>query len=381
MNPFRKSSYRLGIVKGGQLGKMMLQALSDWNVRTAVMDPDPDAPCRTLCDTFVLGDPLDAEALYRFGRGLDALTLEFENVNVEALERLAKEGVRVCPPPAALRIVQDKGLQKLFYAERGIPTSPFALVDGRREASGHTGLYPAFLKKRRSGYDGRGVMRLEDPAEALSRGFEGPCVLEKAADYRAEISVIVARTASGQKACFPPVELEFHPTKHLVEFLLAPARLEEAVLSRARELAERLSDELEIVGLLAVEMFVMKDGAVWVNEIAPRPHNSGHHTIEANRTSQFAQHLRAVLDLPLGPAEALLPAVMVNLLGEEGHEGEARYTGLEEALALPGVYPHLYGKRYTAPFRKMGHITITDTDLSRARRVAGLVRDKVRVLA
>lgn len=381
MNPFRKSSYRLGIVKGGQLGKMMIQALADWNVRTAVLDPDPDAPCRSLADSFVLGDPLDPEALYRFGRELDALTLEFENVSVEALERLAREGVRICPPPEALRIVQDKGLQKLFYAERGIPTAPFVLTATCREAAEHRDLFPAFQKKRRSGYDGRGVIRLDSPADATTKGFEGPCVLEKAADYRMEISVIVARTSSGQKAVFPAVELEFHPTKHLVEYLVAPARLDEATQRTAQLLAERLADELKIVGVLAVEMFVMKDGAVWVNEIAPRPHNSGHHTIEANRTSQFAQHLRAVLDLPLGPCDALMPAVMVNLLGEDGYEGQARYTGLEEALALPGVYPHLYGKRFTAPFRKMGHITITDPDPARAHRLAGLVRDKVRVLA
>ncbi|MCU0352126.1 MAG: 5-(carboxyamino)imidazole ribonucleotide synthase [Cytophagales bacterium] len=377
MNPFG-SQFKLGILGGGQLGRMMIQAAVDLNTHICVMDGDADAPCRHLAHEFVHGSLSDFEAVYRFGKTVDVLTIEIEHVNVDALDQLQAEGVKVYPQPGVIRVIQDKREQKQFYQKHGIPTADFILTDNANAVAAHVGFFPAFQKLGKHGYDGRGVQRMVTAAD-LPKAFAEPSLLEKAVDFEKEIAVIVARTVGGDMSTFPVVELVFHPVHNLVEYLFAPANIPVAIEQEARRVACLVAEKLGIVGLLAVEMFLTKDGQVLVNESAPRPHNSGHHTIRANHTSQFEQHLRAILGLPLGSTDTLSLAAMVNLLGEPGHSGEAYYEGMNQVLQTPGVYPHLYGKRFTKPFRKMGHVTILDNDFDSLRRKVTMVQQTLKV--
>jgi 5-(carboxyamino)imidazole ribonucleotide synthase len=365
---------------GGQLGRMLIQECINLNVSVAVLDPDPNAPCKNLVDEFVQGDFNDYQTVYAFGRNKDLLTIEIEHVNLEALYQLEKESVKIYPQPAVLEIVKDKGLQKQFYADHGIPTAPFYLVNNREEVKKHVNEFPFMQKLRKGGYDGKGVYPLREEKQ-IAEGFDAPSVLEKFVDFDREISVIVARNEKGEIAHFPMVDMDFNKEANLVEFLFSPSELDPNIQDRAVDIARSIIGKLQMVGLLAVEMFVTKTGEVLVNEIAPRPHNSGHHTIEANRTSQYAQHLRAILGLPLGNTDIIYPAVMVNLLGQPGYEGNAVYEKLNDVLNLPGTYVHLYGKKTTKPFRKMGHVTIVNKNMDQAKRQAQLVRQLLRVIS
>lgn len=359
---------------------MLIQAATDWNLDMHIMDPNPEAPCVDTASTFVVGDLTDYEAVYAFGKGKDVLTIEIENVNVEALEALEREGVTVYPQPRVIRTIQDKRLQKQFYEAHQIPSAPFILTDDAAAAQAHADFLPAFHKLGTGGYDGRGVVNLRSVAD-LHKAFDAPSLLEKAVDIEKEIAVIVARNPSGEVVAFPPVELVFDPELNLVDYLLSPAQIPAEVAEEAVAIAQRVIRDLDMIGLLAVELFYSKSGEVLVNEVAPRPHNSGHHSIEANVTSQFQQHLRAILDLPLGDTSVRCPGAMVNILGADGHTGAARYEGLAELLGTSGVYVHLYGKAVTKPGRKMGHFTLIDDSVEALRDKVDRLKGVLRVVA
>jgi 5-(carboxyamino)imidazole ribonucleotide synthase len=354
-------SLRIGVLGGGQLGRMMIQSAIDLDMRIEVMDPSDEAPCKSLTHRFVKGNLNDADAVYAFGKDLDVITIEIEHVSVEGLRRLEDSGVRVIPKPNHIALIQDKGLQKRFFAENDIPTADFILVgkDGDLSKMG----FPIVQKLRVGGYDGRGVQILKNDTDVLQRGFSEACVLEKAVDIDKELGVIVARNSSGETAIYPVTESIFDPNANLVSSLLSPAQIDDSLTQKAKDLALNVVEAMEFEGLMAVELFLNTEGNLFVNEVAPRTHNSGHHTIEANRTSQFAQHLRAVTDLPLGDVSLLHNASgMINLLGSSDAAGAPVYERLAEALELPGIHPHLYGKSQVKPFRKMGHVTITGSN-------------------
>jgi 5-(carboxyamino)imidazole ribonucleotide synthase len=366
---FYSDNFRLGILGGGQLGRMLLQEAANYDVRSAVLDPSADAPCASICHEFTRGSFQDYDTVLAFGRGKDVITIEIEHVNTQALEELENEGVQVFPRPSFLRMVQDKGLQKEFYTKNNIPTAPYRLIDSLTQLEGANNEFPFVLKSRTGGYDGKGV-RVIKSADDLSDVFEGPCVVEEMIPFVKELSIIIARNKQGETRVFPLVEMEFNPQANLVEFLFSPAHVSSEIEIEARNIALKIVESSDFVGLLAVELFLTRDGSLLVNEMAPRPHNSGHHTIEACTTSQYEQHLRAILSLPLGATHLIQPAVMVNLLGAPGHDGPVYYKGLIEALEKPGVHIHIYGKPHTKPFRKMGHVTVTDSDLAAAQQRA-----------
>lgn len=370
----------LGILGGGQLGRMLIQAGLDFNLTILVLDPDENAPCRNLCEEFVCGDFKDFDTVYSFGKRCTHVTIEIEHVNVDALFELEKEGVQVYPTPASLRTIQDKGLQKEFFRAQSIPTADFRLLADATALEENLDFLPAFQKLRRGGYDGNGVVRLNS-ADDLEKAFQAPTVLEKLVPFEKEISVICARNTHGQVKAFPVVEQVMHPAHNLVDYLLAPAQISYKLQRMAIEIATHVTTSLNIVGLLAVEMFVTQDSQILVNEVAPRPHNSGHHTMKANATSQFEQHLRAILGLPLGDTEPHCPAVLVNLLGEAGHSGEAVYEGLDNILQEPGVHIHLYGKKFTRPHRKMGHLTVLAPTLDEVKSKADHLKNRLKIKA
>lgn len=378
--PFYNPAYRVGILGGGQLGRMLIQEAVNLNISISILDPDPSAPCKNLVGEFVCGSLNDYDTVMRFGADKDLLTIEIEHVNVDALEHLEKQGKKVYPQPHVLRMIQDKGEQKKFYQQNNIPTAPFYLVENRAGIALHGAEFPFFQKLRKGGYDGKGVTRLDDVNE-LSKAFDEPSVLEKLVPFKKEISVIVSRNENGEIAHFPVVECEFNPIANLVEFLFSPSDISSKTEHDAIRIAREIAECSGIVGLLAVEMFVLDDDTVLVNEIAPRPHNSGHHTIEANISSQYEQHLRAILNLPPGSTDIVRPAIMVNLLGEDGYTGDAVYKGLEDILRFPGVFVHLYGKKTTKPFRKMGHVTILADNISAARSLARKVQSTLKIIA
>ncbi len=371
---------KIGVLGGGQLGRMLIQAAVDYNLHIGVMDPNPEAPCRWLAHDFVVGSLTDYDAVMAFGKDKDVLTIEIENVNADALAALQAEGKRVYPDPATIKMIQDKRSQKQFFESYKIPTAPFVLVESKADVYRHMGRLPMVQKLAKAGYDGRGVQVLRD-AEQVEEAFDAPGLLEEFVPFEKEIAVIVARNLSGEVATFPVVEMVFHPVHNLVEYLFAPANISPVLATEADHIARQIVDDLKFVGLLAIEMFVTPDGKILVNEMAPRPHNSGHHTIRANATSQYEQHLRAILDLPLGATYGLSPAAMVNLLGEAGHTGPAIYEGIEQLLATPGVYPHIYGKAETKPHRKMGHVTILDADVNRLEHTVQQVKELVKVVS
>jgi len=371
---------RVGVLGGGQLGRMFIQKAIDFNIDVAVMDPDGHAPCSTICAGFQKGDFNNYDDVMRFGANCDVITVEIEHVNVDALEALERMGKKVFPQPRVLRIIQDKGLQKEFYRLNSIPTSEFRLVSNKNEITNFPEMFPVMQKLRTSGYDGRGVMPLNN-IDAVSSAFDEPSMIERKVDLEQEISVIVSRNAHGEVSHFPVVGMEFNPEANLVEFLFSPAQVDATIEQEAIRIARQVIEKLEMVGLLAVEMFISRKGELLVNEIAPRPHNSGHQTIEGNTVSQYEQHLRAILGLPPGDTSIVKPAVMVNLLGAKGHSGRAVYEGLEALMQIPGAYVHLYGKRDTKPFRKMGHVTVTASTIEEAKEMARKIKDLVRVVS
>ena len=369
----------LGVLGGGQLGRMLIQSAISYNQDIHILDPDPNAPCKDLAQQFTVGSLKDFDDVYVFGKDCDVITVEIEAVNTQALQKLADEGKKVYPQPHLLALIQDKRSQKQFYLDHGIPTAEFILTENKADVLANASFLPAVNKLGKEGYDGRGVQVLRTAAD-LDLAFDAPGLLEKLIDFDKEIAVTVARNARGEVIAYPAVECAFHPTANLVEFLFAPAAISPAIEQKAQAIAKDLILKLDLVGILAVELFVTRTGEVLVNEIAPRPHNSGHHTIEANFTSQFEQHLRAVMNWPLGNTALRCPAAMINLLGEPGHEGAVLVEGMDDALAEKGVYLHLYGKKNTKPFRKMGHVTLLGEDIqevkAKANRIKALIKIK-----
>lgn len=371
-------NFRLGILGGGQLGRMLIQSGIDFNIQFDVLDPDRNAPCQSLA-AFTVGKLTDYNTVLKFGDPCDLITIEIENVNTAALAELATRGKKVFPQPDIIELIQDKRTQKQFYQSHDIPTADFVLTENRSDVIAHKSLLPAVNKLGREGYDGRGVQVLRTE-EDLITSFDAPGLLERLIDFEKEISVIVARNSLGEISSYPAVEMVFHPEANLVEYLFSPAQVDETIARKADSIARKIIRELKMVGLLAVEMFVTRTGEVLVNEMAPRPHNSGHQTIEGNVTSQYEQHLRAILNLPLGDTTIIRPSAMVNLLGAEGYTGLARYDGLEKVLEVPGVHVHLYGKKFTRPFRKMGHVTILDVSVDSLKKKAKFVKDNLTVI-
>lgn len=384
MANYFSSNFTLGILGGGQLGKMMLYETRKFDIKTHVLDPSNEAPCRIACDQFELGDLLDYDTVYNFGKKVDVLTFEIEGVNIDALAALEAEGKKVFPSSETLKNIQDKGVQKQFYKEHRIPTSPFLVFDDKNalnEAIVRKELkYPFVWKSCTGGYDGKGVSIIRD-AESLIPLPNGSCIAEKLIPFKNELAVIVARNPSGEVRTYPVVEMEFHPVANQVEYVICPARIDPAVASKAREIAVKVSEAFKHVGLLAVEMFQTEEDEILINEVAPRPHNSGHYSIEASYTNQFEQQIRAVLDLPLGNTDSKVGGIMVNLTGAEGHTGEVQYENIENILKMEGVTPHIYGKKQTRPFRKMGHVTIVNEDISIARKIAEEVKNSIKVIS
>ncbi len=385
MNYF-SSDFKLGILGGGQLGKMMLYDTRKFDIQTYVLDPSDDAPCRISCDKFFQGSLLDFDTVYNFGKQVDVLTFEIELVNVDALEKLEQEGVKVFPSSKTLRIIQNKGKQKQFYKDNNLPTSDFQLFESldnlKSEILNPKSQFPIpfVWKSTEFGYDGNGVKVIRK-IEDLDGLPKGECIAEEMVNFKNELAVIVARNPSGEIKNYPVVEMEFHPEANQVEYVICPARIDEKVAQKAREIALKVSEKFQHVGLLAVEMFQTQDDEILINEVAPRPHNSGHYSIEASYTSQFEQHLRAILNLPLGNTDSKVAGVMVNLVGAEGYSGNVVYENIEKILALDGVIPHIYGKKQTRPFRKMGHVTITNQDIDKARQIAEEVKNTIRVIS
>jgi len=374
------SELKLGILGGGQLGRMLIQEAINYNLTTLVLDPDTDAPCKHIANYFECGSITDYDTVYNFGKKADVITIEIEKVNIEALEQLEKEGKLVFPQSRVIRLIQDKGVQKQFFKENDIPTAPFQLANTKDDMLNSHIPYPYMLKQRRDGYDGKGVMLISSAAD-LENAFDSHCLIEELVDFEKEIAVIVSRNSNGEVKTFPMVEMEFNAEANLVEFLISPSTYPEHIQDRAETIAKNIAAALNITGLLAVEMFITRDGQILVNELAPRPHNSGHHTIEGNYVSQFAQHLRSICNLPLGDTRSVSNAVMINLLGEKSHDGVAKYQGMEKVMALEGVYIHLYGKKYTKPFRKMGHVTIVDQNREAAIEKANYIKETLKVIS
>ena len=374
-----RQDLKVGILGGGQLGRMLIQSGIDLNIQFSILDPDAEAPCKQLAE-FIQGKLTHFDTVMHFGKSCDLITIEIENVSVEALKELVRQGKKVFPQPEVIELIQDKRTQKEFYRKNNIPTAEFILVDSKQDIKKHVAFLPAVSKLGKEGYDGRGVQIIRNEKD-FEKAFDAPSLLEKLIDFEKEISVIVARNENGEIVSYPAVEMVFHPEANLVEYLFSPAQISSAVSKEADQLARTIIQKLNMVGLLAVEMFVTKDDKILVNEVAPRPHNSGHQTIEANITSQYEQHLRAILNLPLGNTSSRQASAMVNLLGEEGYSGLAQYQGLEEILKLSGVHVHLYGKRNTKPFRKMGHVTIVGDDIESLKKKANFVKHTLKVIA
>jgi 5-(carboxyamino)imidazole ribonucleotide synthase len=371
---------KIAVVGGGQLGRMLQSKAYSYGLDLAFLDPDRYAPSSSISSWFYRGSLQDEELVYDLGKNRDIITIEIENINTNALKRLEKEGKKVFPQPHIIELIQDKGLQKQFFTDNNIATSPFYLVNGSHELKLFKDELPFMQKMRKGGYDGKGVVAIKSAAD-FEKGFQEPSVLEKFIDFKKELSVIVARNESGEVKCFPCVEQEFSAEANLVEFLFSPAIISKQVEQKAIEIAENIIIKLGMVGILAVEFFLTDDDQLLVNEIAPRPHNSGHQTIEGNTESQYGQLLRCLLNLPLGDTSIVKPSVMVNLLGEKGFEGEAIYEGMDEILGLKGVNVHLYGKKITKPFRKMGHVTILADTIEEAKELAVQVKKTIKVKA
>lgn len=376
------SNFKLGIIAGGQLGKMLALAASNWDVKTYILDPDENCPAATICTNFTKGKYTDFNEVYQFGKQVDMLTFDIENINIDALLKLKNEGLKIYPEPEALNIIRDKGLQKEFYLKHQIISPQFRLFESKEDIIEQMKAkkikLPFVQKLRTEGYDGKGVAVIKKATD-LDKLLEGKSIVEQMIDIKNEVSVIVARNRTGEIKCFPLVDMVFNQQANLVEQLICPANQEIKIEQKAKKIAEKIISKLEMTGILAVEFFIDTNNKIWVNEIAPRPHNSGHHTIESCITSQYEQHLRAILGFKLGSTAIKIPSVMINLLGEKGYEGKVKYEGLSECMAVEGVKIHIYGKKITKPFRKMGHITIIDKDILRAKIKAKKIRKTLKV--
>ncbi len=383
MNYF-SSDFKLGILGGGQLGKMLLTETRKFDIQTYILDPSAEAPSQFGATRFFQGDLMDFETVYRFGKKVDLLTIEIENVNLDALDQLEQEGLTVYPSPKTLRLIQNKGKQKDFYSEHTIPTAPYRRFTDTnsliQSVENKETTIPFVWKSAQFGYDGNGVKIIRTSAD-LTTLPDTECIAEQMIPFKNELAVIVSRTPSGSIKTYPVVEMEFHPEANQVEYVICPARIDESVAQKARAIALQVSEKFNHVGLLAVEMFQTEDDTILVNEVAPRPHNSGHYSIEASYTSQFEQHIRAILDLPLGNTDSKVAGIMVNLVGEEGYSGPVIYQNIEKILAIDGVTPHIYGKRETRPFRKMGHVTIVNENIDEARKTAEVVKNTIKVIS
>ncbi|MDI5950832.1 5-(carboxyamino)imidazole ribonucleotide synthase [Flavobacterium yafengii] len=383
MNYF-SSDFKLGILGGGQLGKMLLFDTRKFDIQTYVLDPSDEAPCKIACNQFFKGDLMDFETVYNFGKKVDVLTFEIELVNLEALLKLEEEGVKVFPSPKTLKLIQNKGIQKDFYIQHAIPTANYKRFENLKSLivdilDSKTKL-PFVWKCTEFGYDGNGVKVIRQISD-LDNLANVECIAEEMVPFKNELAVIVCRNPSGEIKTYPVVEMEFHPEANQVEYVICPARIDDKVAEKARAIALNVSEKFNHVGLLAVEMFQTEDDEILVNEVAPRPHNSGHYSIEASYTSQFENHLRAILNLPLGNTDSKVAGIMVNLSGEEGYSGDVVYQNIEKILGWNGVTPHIYGKKQTRPFRKMGHVTIINQDINEARRIAEDVKNTIRVIS
>jgi len=383
MNYF-SSDFILGILGGGQLGKMLLTDTRKFDIQTYVLDPSDEAPCKISSNKFFQGDLMDFDTVYNFGKQVNVLTFEIEHVNIEALEKLESEGIKVYPSPETLKLIQNKGIQKDFYTLHNIPTAGYnrytTLSELKEAAEGNKITMPFVWKSAQFGYDGNGVKVIRS-INNLNGLPEAECIAEAMIPFKNELAVIVARNPSGEVKTYPVVEMEFHPEANQVEYVICPARIDNSVAEKARAIALQVSEKFNHVGLLAVEMFQTEDDEILVNEVAPRPHNSGHYSIEASYTSQFEQHLRAILNLPLGNTDSKVAGIMVNLVGAEGHSGNVVYENIEKILGKDGVTPHIYGKKQTRPFRKMGHVTIVNQDIAEARKVAEEVKNTIKVIS
>ena len=384
MTHYFSSEFTLGILGGGQLGKMLLYETRKFDIKTNVIDPSKEAPCKIACDHFEIGDLMDFDTVYNFGKKVDVLTFEIELVNIEALEKLENEGIIVYPSSKTLRNINDKITQKQFYQTHQIPTSPFQIFNSKNnllQAISNQDLsFPFVWKQSKGGYDGMGVSIIRKK-EDLDKLRNVPCIAEQLITFKNELAVIVTRNPKGEIKTYPVVEMEFHPEANQVEYVICPARIDDKVAEKARAIAVKVSEAFEHVGLLAVELFQTEDDKIIVNEVAPRPHNSGHYSIEGSVTNQFEQHLRAILNLPLGETNSKLAAIMVNLVGEEGYRGNVEYKNIENILSLEGVTPHIYGKKQTRPFRKMGHVTIVNKDIDKAHKIAEIVKKTIKVIS
>jgi 5-(carboxyamino)imidazole ribonucleotide synthase len=378
------SDFKLGILGGGQLGRMILTETQKFDIYTSILESNKNAPCADICNNFVIGDLLDFDAVYNFGKTVDVLTIEIENVNIDALDKLEEEGLTIYPKPKNLRTIQSKANQKNFYFDHKIPTAAFSHFAYLEELiiclESDVINFPFVWKAARFGYDGNGVKIVRNFSDLESLP-NVECITEQLIPFKNELAVIVARNPDGETKTYPVVEMEFHAEANQVEYVICPARIEKSVAKKAQEVALKVVNDLDFVGLLAVEMFQTETNEILVNEVAPRPHNSGHYSIEASYTNQFEQHIRSILNLPLGNTESKVAGIMVNLVGDEGFSGDVVYENLNDILKIDGVTPHIYGKKETRPFRKMGHVTIVNKDIDTARKIAQKVKETIRVIS
>ena len=374
------SNFRLGVLGGGQLGKMLLAETQKFDIYTCVLDAASDAPCAKICNEFHQGSLMDFDTVYNFGKKVDLLTIEIEHVNIEALLKLEKEGLAIYPQPGILQIIQHKGKQKDFFKDNNIPTAAHKRFSSLAALKKEALPYPFIWKSAQFGYDGTGVkiVRNENDLDLLP---DDESITEALIPFKNELAVIVARNKNGETKTYPVVEMEFHPEANQVEYVICPARISEEVASKAIKIALKVAEAFSPIGLLAVELFQTEDDEILVNEVAPRTHNSGHYSIEASYTNQFEQHLRSILNLPLGNTDSKVAGIMVNLVGEEGFSGDVIYENIEKILEMKGVTPHIYGKKQTRPFRKMGHVTIVNNNLKEARNIAETVKNTIRVIS
>ena len=376
--------HKIGILGGGQLGKMLAIEAANWHLPIYILDQDQQFPAVPYATFFQAGDFKNFDDVVQFGKKVDILTIEIEQINIDALFYLENEGVKVYPKPSTVKVIQDKGLQKMFYQERDIPTAGFQLFnDGKeiKEALKSKQItFPFVQKSRKDGYDGKGVVVVSNENEVINL-LDCPSIIEERINIKTEISILVARSASGELIHYEPVEQHFNQEANLVSYLICPAELDKGILSKMNEIASLIAIDLDLVGLLAIEFFLDENEDIFVNEVAPRPHNSGHHTQNSCETSQFEQHLRAILDLPLGSTRQHSIGAMVNIVGEPGYAGKTKYVGIEECMKIEGAHLHLYGKTETRPFRKMGHINIADKDRKKVLENIEKIKSTLRVIS
>jgi len=372
------SNFTLGILGGGQLGKMLLQVTSRLSIKTNILDPSDESPCKNMCSNFTVGNLMDFESVYNFGKECDLITFEIEHVNVDALEKLENEGIKVHPSSSTLRIIQDKSKQKEFFVENKIPTSKFTYYSSLEDLNYSELKYPCVWKKTKFGYDGYGV-KILNSKEDLNDLPNTQFIIEDMVPFKKELATTIARNESGDIEIFPVVEMMFNETSNQVEFVICPAQISSEINERAKEIAIKVSESFKQVGLMAVEMFLTKDDEILVNEVAPRPHNSAHYSIEGCINSQFDQHINSILNLPLGCSKSNVYAIMANLVGDNGYHGEVLYDGVEDAMKIDNVKVHIYGKKQTKPNRKMGHITVLDTNLKEGLKKAQTVKKLIQI--